>query len=114
MEFLANIFTTEVIQYFLELVYLALATGMGLLLKAAIAYLKQKIGIDKLEAFKAQVEVTVAFLEQFGVNIGLDNGLLKKEYAVNFLYNKAEEMGLKLSYDEVSALVEAFVFATTG
>jgi hypothetical protein len=111
MEYLKDIFTDEIIAYFLQLVFLALATGLGLLFKAAIAYLKQKIGIDKLDAFMAQVEITVSFLEQFGINIGLGNGLQKKEYAVNVLAAKADNMGLDISYNEIGVLVEAFVLA---
>ena len=111
MDFLKDIFTEEVITYFMQLILLALATGLGLLFKAAIAYIKQKIGMDKYNAFTAEVENIVRFLEQFGVEIGLGNGLQKKEYAVNTLVTKANAMGLNLGYNEVGVLVEAFVHA---
>ena len=111
MELFQEIFSQEVINYLVQLVAMVVFTAFGLLAKLAMTYLKQKIGVEKLEAFKEQVDATVAFLEQFGVNLGLDNGLLKKEYAVNMLKTKADAMGLELSIDEISVFIEAFVLA---
>jgi len=111
MDWLWLIFTEEVIEGLLQLVALALATGLGLLTKMGVKYLKQKIGQDNLDAFMKQVDYIVRFLEQFGINIGIENGEMKKEYAVNWLVAKANEMGLDMSYEEVAVLVEAFVHA---
>jgi hypothetical protein len=114
MDLLSAIFTEEVIAYLVQLVAMVVFTGLGMLTKLAYGYIKQKMGVEKMDAFMTQVEVTVAFLEQFGVNLGLDNGMLKKEYAVNFLMSKATDMGVKTTTAEVGMLVEAYVNAVTS
>ncbi len=111
MDLIYDIFSQEVISYLTNLIAMVVFTFVGLAAKAAIAYMKQKIGFDKLDAFNKQVHATVAFLEQFGVNLGLENGLIKKEYAVNTLKNYADNMGLGLTVEEISVFIEAAVFA---
>ena len=85
----------------------AVATIIGILLTMyVIPWLKNKVGEQKLSEIKAYAEIGVRAAEKlFTVEEFAD----KKEYVVNLVTAKSNEIGIVLSADDINALIESIV-----
>lgn len=71
-----------------------------------IPQLRSNISATKLQQLKSYAEIAVRCAEQI-----YDSNKDKKEYAIEYITNKANHMGLYLSYDDIESIVESTVNA---
>ena len=76
-----------------------------------IPWLKNKLGDDKYATLLEFAEIVVRSAEKLYTPEEWEK---KKEYALELVMAKAEEVGLKLSYDEINAIIEGAVQAVKG
>lgn len=76
-----------------------------------IPWLKNKVGEDKYATVVEFAEIVVRSAEKIYTP---DEWARKKEYAVELVAKKSEELGLNLSVEEVNAIIEGAVQAVKG
>lgn len=76
-----------------------------------IPWLKNKVGDDKYNLLVAFAETVVRSAEKIYTP---EEWAVKKQYAMEMVSDKAEELGLKLSVEEINAIIEGAVQAVKG
>ena len=99
---------TELITKLVE----AIVTVVIVLISAyVIPWLKGKIGEDKYNQIVAFAETCVRSAEKIFPSA---QSMQKKEYVVEMVQKKAEEIGITITQDEINAIVEGCVHAIKG
>lgn len=95
----------------MQLGYDALAVLIPLLVAAAAEYLRRRLGNEKLEQIKRELETkqvlantAVKFAEQAWQDLG---GQTKYETAAGWLATEAQARGIKVTDAEIKGLIEA-------
>lgn len=76
-----------------------------------IPWLKNKVGDDKYATIVEFAEIVVRSAEKIYTP---EEWAKKKEYAVELVAKKSEELGLNLSVEEINAIIEGAVQAVKG
>jgi len=107
-----EIVSSELITEFVSVVGLILVSVITYFLKkgidALMEYLKEKIGIEKVDMIKSQVNTVVRFLEQ-NPAFGEWGGEQKKEYALGVMQAFANKYGVEVSYEQLDRFIEEAV-----
>lgn len=95
----------------LQLLFDIIAVLVPVLVGYLVAWLQKRLGVEKMQQIKQEIEtkqelarIAVQFVQQAYKDLG---GPEKYEKAAEWLSNMATQMGLKLSANEVKALIEA-------
>lgn len=107
-----DIVSSELVTELISVVALILVSVITYLLKKGVdylmVYLEVKIGVEKVEMLKAQVETVVSFVEQ-NPAFSEWGGAQKKEYVLGSLQTFVEKYGLEISYEQLDRLLERAV-----
>lgn len=76
-----------------------------------IPWLKNRLGEDKYNLLVSFAETVVRSAEKIYTQEEWEK---KKEYALELVLEKSDELGLKLNYEEVNAIIEGAVQAVKG
>ena len=90
----------------------AIVTVVVVIISAyVIPWLKNKVGEDKYATIIEFAEIVVRSAEKIYTP---EQWQEKKQYAVNLVIEKAKNIGIDLSVDEVNAIIEGAVQAVKG
>lgn len=93
-----------------QLVAILLGLGIAYSLNVGIGFLKSKLKAEQFAFMKEAARTIVRFLEQLGtIDAALAEGAKKKEAALLYLSNFAEENGLPVDYELLDAMIEEAV-----
>ena len=84
---------------------------LALISAYVIPWLKNKVGDDKYATIVEFAEIVVRSAEKLYTPEEWEK---KKEYALELVMAKADNIGLKLGYDEINAIIEGAVQAVKG
>ena len=93
----------EIILNVLELV---IVIAVALITRYVIPWVKSNIAINENTVLLTLVDAAVMYAEQT-----MEGGQTKKEAVTEFLKKELEERGIKVTDEQIDALIEAAVFA---
>jgi tyrosyl-tRNA synthetase len=101
----------EIMDMLLNVIYSLIIVGMGALGTLTFSFLKEKVGIEKLERIKQELEnkqklakIAVLFIQQVYKDY---NGEDKYNKAVEALVSLAVQNKIKLNENEIKLLIES-------